>query len=78
MTAPNPLAFRFARMLADPAFRQRLHDVGWSNGMAVYPALPGETYAEVRARMEPGRHLLVAENPEQPFGLRMIVCEVDS
>jgi broad specificity phosphatase PhoE len=73
----NPLGFEFARKMRDPAFRARLHEVGWSSGMAVYPALPGETYAEVRARMEPGRHLLVAENPEQPFQMRMIVCEVD-
>lgn len=76
MTAPNPLAFRFGRLLADPAFRRRLDEGGWTNGMTVYPAQPGETYAQVRARMEPGRHLLAIPDPDAPFGLWMMVCEI--
>lgn len=73
----NPLASEFARKMRDPAFRQRLHDVGWANGTAVYPAAPGETEAEVKARMEPGRHLLVTLDPAAKFGLSMLMCEVD-
>jgi hypothetical protein len=78
VTAPNPLGFQFARLMRDPAFRRRLHDVGWASGTTVYPALPGESDDDVKARMEPGRHLLVVSDVGMPFGLRMIVCEVDS
>lgn len=74
----NPLAFDFARLLADPAFRARLHEVGWASGTTVYPAAPGETESGVKARMAPGRHLLVMPDVGQPFQLRMLMCEVDS
>jgi len=75
---PNKLGFEFARRLADPAFRQRIQQCGWTNGMAVYVALPWEAEAEVKARMdEPGRHLMVMPDPMQPFEMRMIVCEVE-
>jgi hypothetical protein len=77
VTAPNALAFRFARLLADPAFRRRLRDVGWASGTAVHPAAPTETDDEVKARMGAGRHLLVTMDPEAPFGLRMVMCEID-
>lgn len=77
MTSPNPLAFEFARKMRDPAFRRRLKECGWSSDTTVFPALPGETDDEVRARMVPGRHLLVAADPEAPFGLRMMMIEVD-
>lgn len=77
VTSPNPLAFKFARLGRDPAFRQRLRDVGWASGTAVYPAQPGETEAEVKARMEPGRHLLVMPDEGSPFGLRMVMIEAD-
>jgi hypothetical protein len=70
------LAKQFSRLTRDVAFRQRLRECGWSPGMMAYLAGPGQE-SDVRARMDPGRHLLVAENPEQPFGLRMIVVEVD-
>lgn len=73
----NPLAFRFAKLGRDPAFRQRRVDCGWTNGMTVYPAQPGETAEQVKARMEPGRHLLVVEDETQPFQVRMQVIEVD-
>ncbi|GAA2347438.1 hypothetical protein [Dactylosporangium salmoneum] len=73
----NPLAFDFARRLRDPAFRRRLHDVGWASGTTVYTPQVGETGAEVRARMEPGRHLLVMPDLGAPFGLRMMMCEID-
>lgn len=74
----NPLGFEFARKMRDPAFRARLRDVGWASGTAVYPAAPGETEAEVKARMEPGRHLLVVPDVGMPFGLRMVMIEVDT
>lgn len=78
MSHPNNLGFEFARKMKDPAFRRRVKDCGWTNGMAVYPALPWETEADVRARMdELGRHLLVMPDPDAPFQMRMIVIEVD-
>lgn len=73
----NPLAFAFARRIVDPAFRRRLHDVGWASGTTVYTAAPGETDDEVRARMVPGRHLLVVADPGAPFQMRMVMVEVD-
>lgn len=74
----NPLGFEFARRMRDPAFRRRLKECGWASGTAVYPAAPGETEAEAKGRMEPGRHLLVMLDPERPFGLKMLMCEVDT
>ncbi len=78
MSHPTELGFRFARLGRDPAFRYRMQACGWTNGMNVYPALPWETEADVRARMdEPGRHLLVVPDPGQPFEMFMQVIEVD-
>lgn len=71
----NPPSFN--DRLGDPAFRRRLHQVGWKSRMAVYELQPGETYEQVRERMGAGRHLLVAEDPSEPFGLRMAVIQVD-
>lgn len=78
MSHPNTLAFEFARKLRDPAFRQRIKACGWTNGMTVYAALPWESEADVKARMdEPGRHLLVMPDPDAQFGMSMLVVEVD-
>jgi hypothetical protein len=74
---PNTLAFEFARRMRDPVFRERIQRCGWTNGMTVYTALPWETAPEVKTRMEPGRHLLVMPDPDAPFGMSMIVCEVE-
>lgn len=73
----NPLGFEFAKLLRHREFRDRLHEVGWASGTAVYSAQPGETDAEVKARMEPGRHLLVVADPGAPFGMRMMMIEAD-
>lgn len=78
MSHPNKLGFEFAKLTRHREFRDRLAACGWSNGMTVYPALPGETAEQVKAHMdEPGRHLLVTEDATQPWGLRMQVIEVD-
>jgi hypothetical protein len=75
---PNRLGFEFARKLADPAFRRRLKECGWASGTAVFPAAPGETEAEVKERMELGRHLLVMLDPAAKFGMSMLMIEVDA
>lgn len=77
MSHPNKLAFEFGKMLRHREFRDRIKACGWTNGMDIYPALPWETEDEVRARMEPGRHLLVMPDPDAPFQMRFLVCEVD-
>lgn len=77
MSRPNKLGFEFARKMRDPAFRQYIQQRGWTNGMTVYAALPWETAADVKARMEPGRRLLVMPDPDAEFGMRMLVIEAD-
>lgn len=77
MTSPNPLVFDFARKMADPAFRQRVHACGWASGTVIYAAQDGETADAVKARMAPGRRLLVMPDPGQPFEMLLLMCEID-
>lgn len=77
MSHPNKLGFEFAKLMRYPEFRARVKVCGWTNGMTVYPALPDGTAEQVKARMEPGRHLLVVEDETQQWGLSMVVCEID-
>jgi hypothetical protein len=70
-------ASRFGKLLRDPAFRVHLPTVGYTPGMTAYCVAGWQTEEQVRAEMDPGRHLLVVEDETQPWGLRMIVCEID-
>lgn len=71
----NRAGWAFAHKLADPAFRQRLKEAGWTGG-TVYPVGPDDTEANVRARMDRGRHLLVVEDAAAPDGLRIEIVKV--
>jgi hypothetical protein len=77
VSQPNKLGFEVAKLLRYRLFRDRLKACGHQSGMTIYTPLPDETGEQVKARMEPGRHLLVVEDAAQPFGLRIVVCEID-
>ncbi len=71
-------ASRFGKLLRDPAFRAYLPAVGYTPGMTAWCVAAWQTEEQVRADMEPGRHLLITENETQPWGLRMQVIEIDT
>ncbi len=77
MSHPNKLGFEVVRLFRYREFRDRLKACGWQNGMTTYTPLPWETAEQVKARMEPGRHLLITEDETQPWALKMQVIEVD-
>jgi hypothetical protein len=63
-------AFDVVKRLCDPQFRHWLGEAGYVSGMEIHVARPGETDGDVQVRMSRGAHLLLADEPGSPFGLR--------